>query len=186
LHLLLCIGAGAYAINPVVERACSAQHLQLASGCPPAAYWAGSFAWDMTSHLAVTLLSLAIFAAYGDQAAVGSLDQVSFAVHSLRGSFSGQLCSVLYAVQYTPWLSISGVMSCVDDRCSHLRQIGRPRPGIHSILGGCLQVLGTFTLLMAYGAAVIPLAYACAFGFSSHSAAQVLRTALASLSMTSC
>ena len=34
-------------------------------------------------------------------------------------------------------------------------------------------MLGTFTLLMAYGAAVIPLAYACAFGFSSHSAAQV-------------
>ena len=60
----------------MVERASSAQHLQLASGCPPLAYWAGSFAWDMTAHLAVTLLSLAIFAAYGDQAAVGSLDQV--------------------------------------------------------------------------------------------------------------
>ena len=28
---------------------------------------------------------------------------------------------------------------------------------------------------MAYGAAVIPLAYAFAFGFSSHSAAQVIR-----------
>ncbi len=43
------------------------------------------------------------------------------------------------------------------------------------------QVLGTFTLLMAYGAAVIPLAYAFAFGFSSHSAAQVLCAAPASL-----
>ena len=67
---------GAYAISPVVERASSAQHLQLASGCPPAAYWAGSFAWDMVSHLAVTLLSLAIFAAYGDEATIGSFDQV--------------------------------------------------------------------------------------------------------------
>lgn len=75
--------AGAYAISPVVERASSAQHLQLASGCPPAAYWAGSFAWDMTSHFAVTLLSLAIFAAYGDQAAVGSLNQVPCAAVSL-------------------------------------------------------------------------------------------------------
>ena len=70
------VDAGAYAISPVIERASSAQHLQLASGCPSAAYWAGSFAWDMVSHLAVTLLSLAIFAAYGDEATIGSLDQV--------------------------------------------------------------------------------------------------------------
>ena len=47
-------------------------------------------------------------------------------------------------------------------------------------------MLGTFTLLMAYGAAVIPLAYACAFGFSSHSAAQVLCTAPVSLHMYCC
>ena len=67
---------GAYAISPVSERAASAQHLQLSSGCPPAAYWLASFTWDMCTHLIVALLSLAIFAAYGDQATIGSLDQV--------------------------------------------------------------------------------------------------------------
>ena len=68
---------GAYAISPVSERAASAQHLQLSSGCPPAAYWLGSFTWDMFTHLLVALLSLAIFAVYGDQATIGSFDQVS-------------------------------------------------------------------------------------------------------------
>lgn len=70
------IGAGAYSISPVSERAAGAQHLQLASGCPAAAYWGGSFAWDLLTHLLVVLLSLAIFAAYKDEATIGSADQV--------------------------------------------------------------------------------------------------------------
>ena len=145
-----CRCAGAYAISPVVERASSAQHLQLASGCPPAAYWAGSFAWDMTSHLAVTLLSLAIFAAYGDQAAIGSLDQVHCGV-AASGSSGDRGCP--------PKKSNARLLSKIISPSAQRRVLS--------------QALGSFTLLMAYGAAVIPLAYACAFGFSSHSAAQV-------------
>ena len=38
-----CYLSGAFAINPVVEDASSAHHLQLLSGCPPAVYWAGSY-----------------------------------------------------------------------------------------------------------------------------------------------
>lgn len=77
-------GAGAYAISPVSERAAGAQHLQLASGCPAAAYWLGSFAWDLFTHLLVVLLSLAIFAAYKDEATIGSADQVSGGRRSLH------------------------------------------------------------------------------------------------------
>ncbi len=38
--------------------------------------------------------------------------------------------------------------------------------------GSLQQLLGTFLLLLLYGAAVIPLGYAYSFGFSSPSAAQ--------------
>ena len=38
-----CYLSGAFAINPVVEEASSAHHLQLLSGCPPVIYWAGSY-----------------------------------------------------------------------------------------------------------------------------------------------
>ena len=38
-----CYLSGAFAINPVIEDASSAHHLQLLSGCPPAIYWAGSY-----------------------------------------------------------------------------------------------------------------------------------------------
>ena len=64
--------------------------------------------WDLMTYLVVVLLSLLVFAAYGDRATTGSLQ----------------------------------------------------------------QLLGSFVLLLLYGAAVIPLGYAYSFGFASPSAAQ--------------
>lgn len=44
--------------------------------------------------------------------------------------------------------------------------------GDRATVGSVEQALGTFALLLAYGAAVIPLAYCYSFSFSSPSAAQ--------------
>ena len=52
--------------------------------------------------------------------------------------------------------------------------------------GSLQQLLGTFLLLLLYGAAVIPLGYAYSFGFSSPSAAQACSLLNASLSFTVC
>ena len=54
-------------MNPVVERMSGSLHLQLLSGCPPAIYWAGSYIWDMGTHLLVCFASLVIFAAFDDK-----------------------------------------------------------------------------------------------------------------------
>ncbi|KAK9829531.1 hypothetical protein WJX72_006343 [[Myrmecia] bisecta] len=104
-----CYLSGAYCINPVIERTSQALHMQLLSGCPTVIYWLGSYTWDLLMHSFVCLLSLAIFAAYQDDALVGDAN----------------------------------------------------------------RALGTLALLLAYGAAVIPLSYCYSFGFSSPSAAQV-------------
>lgn len=70
-----CYLSGAFCINPVSERITGAQHLQLLSGCPPTAYWAGSFAFDYMQWLAITAAAMLIFLAYGDKATVGTLAQ---------------------------------------------------------------------------------------------------------------
>lgn len=67
---------GAYAITPVQERASGAAHLQRAAGCGGAAYWGGHAAWDAATHGLLSLLTLAIFAAYGDGATTGNADKV--------------------------------------------------------------------------------------------------------------
>lgn len=51
--------------------------MQLLSGCPPAIYWAGSYLWDAGTHVVVCLASVAIFAAYGNDALAGSLQQAA-------------------------------------------------------------------------------------------------------------
>ncbi|KAK9833394.1 hypothetical protein WJX81_001382 [Elliptochloris bilobata] len=111
-----CYLAGAFAVAPVVERRSQAAHIQLLSGCPAPLYWAGSYAWDFATYVIIVLLTLAVFAAYGDSAAIGT----------------------------------------------------------------AAQALGTAALLLAYGAAAIPMAYALSFGgFQSASSAQVAIAALA-------
>ena len=59
--------AGAFCMYPVVERMSGSLHLQLLSGCPATIYWAGSYIWDMSTHLLVCVASLAIFALFGDK-----------------------------------------------------------------------------------------------------------------------
>mmetsp|Transcript_7891 Transcript_7891/g.23248 ORF Transcript_7891/g.23248 Transcript_7891/m.23248 type:complete len:2373 (+) Transcript_7891:472-7590(+) len=71
----LCYLSGAYAITPVQERASGAAHLQRAAGCGAAAYWGGHAAWDAATHGLLSLLTLAIFAAYGDGATTGNADK---------------------------------------------------------------------------------------------------------------
>lgn len=50
--------------------------MQIASGCPPVMYWLGSYIWDMTTYFFLVLITIAIFAAYKDQATVGSVGAV--------------------------------------------------------------------------------------------------------------
>ena len=52
---------GAFCMNPVSERTSGSLHMQLLSGCPAAAYWLGSYFWDMCTHLIVCLSALGIF-----------------------------------------------------------------------------------------------------------------------------
>lgn len=59
--------AGAYAVSPVSETSSGSKAMQLGSGCPRFAYWGGSYAWDLVTHLIVTILSIATFAAFDDQ-----------------------------------------------------------------------------------------------------------------------
>lgn len=51
--------------------------MQLISGCSPVAYWGGHFTWDVATHAALSALSLAIFAAFGDGATTGSWEKVT-------------------------------------------------------------------------------------------------------------
>jgi len=60
----------------VAERAASAAHMQLISGCSPAAYWGGHAVWDVATHAALSAVSIAIFAAFGDGATTGSIEKV--------------------------------------------------------------------------------------------------------------
>ncbi len=47
----LCYLSGAFTINPVVEEASQAHHLQLLSGCPPFIYWAGTYVSFLLAYL---------------------------------------------------------------------------------------------------------------------------------------
>ena len=50
--------------------------MQLISGCSALAYWGGHVVWDAATHLGVSVLSVAIFAAFGDEATTGSSEKV--------------------------------------------------------------------------------------------------------------
>lgn len=64
--------AGAFAVSPVSESRVGMRQLQMAAGCPRAVYWAGSYAFDTLMYLGVVVVSLATFAAFGDDATTGS------------------------------------------------------------------------------------------------------------------
>jgi len=51
---------------PVAERVNGSQQIQLLY-CPAIVYWAGSYLWDMATHLLVCLAALTIFAVFGDE-----------------------------------------------------------------------------------------------------------------------
>ena len=72
-----CYLASSYVPHLVIEHATGARHLQLLSGCPPLAYWAGSYTWDLATHAIVCAASMGIFAAYGDSSVVGSASKAA-------------------------------------------------------------------------------------------------------------
>ena len=77
--------AGAYTVNPVTEASSGARALQISSGCPRAVYWAGSMAWDLAMHLAVSVVSLATFAAFGDVSGERGMQQLFHCRNSVVG-----------------------------------------------------------------------------------------------------
>lgn len=77
--------AGAYAVAPVAESASGAKALQMGSGCPRSAYWAGHYAWDLLMHAGVTAVAMATFAAFGDEATTGSVGRAAAAVLLIFG-----------------------------------------------------------------------------------------------------
>ncbi|KAL6764727.1 hypothetical protein V8C86DRAFT_3022151 [Haematococcus lacustris] len=70
-----CYLAGAYCVSPVTEGRNGARALQVGAGCPRYCYWAGSLVWDLAMHGAVSIVSLATFAAFGDASTTGSGQQ---------------------------------------------------------------------------------------------------------------
>lgn len=59
--------AGAFTINVVAEGRNGFKHIQILSGCPRLAYWAGSFVWDFAIHCTLCLACVALFALVGNQ-----------------------------------------------------------------------------------------------------------------------
>ena len=165
LFLLIpfCYLSGSFTLSPVAEEASKARHLQLLSGCPPFIYWAGSYvSAQPCSHLHHACLQrrlLLIIIAGADSVAPWP---ILWLICMHNGASSGndrgtdvQIWDLMtYAVVVVLALL---VFAAYDDRAT---------------TGSLQQLLGTFLLLLLYGAAVIPLGYAYSFGFSSPSAAQ--------------
>eukprot|EP00897_Mesotaenium_endlicherianum_P001456 jgi/Mesen1/1338/ME000013S00825 len=68
-----CYLAATCAVFVVRERAVKAKHLQLVSGASVLAYWTATYVWDLLCHLAIVVITMAVFLAYRDRAFVGSL-----------------------------------------------------------------------------------------------------------------
>ncbi|MEW5297039.1 MAG: hypothetical protein WDW36_000274 [Sanguina aurantia] len=97
-----CYLSGAYAVSPVSETTSGSKAMQLGSGCPRFAYWGGSYAWDLATHLVVTLLSIATFAAFDDQAVIGSWDRCLGTFLLIFGYGAGVIpLSYCYSFGYT-------------------------------------------------------------------------------------
>ena len=119
--------------------------MQLISGCSALAYWGGHYVWDAVLHIGLSVLSVAIFAAFGDEATTGSGEKVC------QASLSDARRPVVRML----WCMNSDIMrACLDDSRS------------------MSQVAAGFLLLLMYGLAVIPLAYCQGFSFSNPTAAQ--------------
>ncbi|MEW5315796.1 MAG: hypothetical protein WDW38_007201 [Sanguina aurantia] len=97
-----CYLSGAYAVSPVSETTSGSKAMQLGSGCPRFAYWGGSYAWDLATHLIVTILSIATFAAFDDQAVIGSWDRCLGTFLLIFGYGAGVIpLSYCYSFGYT-------------------------------------------------------------------------------------
>jgi ABC-2 family transporter protein len=132
-----CYLSGAFCINPVSERISGAQHLQLLSGCPATAYWAGSYAFDYMLWLGITGASMLIFLAYGDKATVGTLAQAEGTLvlllmygasviplsYSFSHSFSSPSAAQVRAPAVplrSPWIFLAPHPQCTHASLFHL------------------------------------------------------------------
>lgn len=81
LFLLIpyCYIPGAFCVFIVKEKISKSKHLQLVSGVNMTSYWFSTYLWDMSLFFLLTILTMAIFLAYGrDSAAVFVGDAESF------------------------------------------------------------------------------------------------------------
>ena len=162
LFLLIpfCYLSGSFTLSPVAEEASKARHLQLLSGCPPFIYWAGSYvSAQPCSHLHHAHLPHG-FLPHTKKPSV----QLFCGCPACRAAPPGTGNDRSSDVQIWDLMTYAMVVvlsllvfAAYDDRAT---------------TGSLQQLLGTFLLLLLYGAAVIPLGYAYSFGFSSPSAAQ--------------
>ena len=51
-------------ISQKKEKVCKANHMQIASGVHPSAYWTSTFLWDLTVFFALTVLLMLILLFY--------------------------------------------------------------------------------------------------------------------------
>ena len=107
-----CYLAGAFAVAPVVERRSQAAHIQLLSGCPAPLYWAGSYAWDCVTYAIIVLLTLAVFAAYGDSATVGTAAQ-ALGTTALLAAYGGAVIPMAYALSFGGFQSASSAQVAI-------------------------------------------------------------------------
>lgn len=116
--------AGAYAIAPVAERAASAAHMQLISGCSATVYWGGHAVFDGVTHALLSAITLAIFAAFGDEATTGSGEKVwkfrPFAAHLMRvmhPSSAGAFVIACWRFCYNRYTSPSCEYDAANSEC---------------------------------------------------------------------
>ena len=94
------IPAAATAVFVVKERAVKAKHLQLVSGASASAYWAATFLWDFIMYVLMhTGAVMAVFAAYGEPAFVGSTAQAA-AVALLLVAYGAASLPLVYCYSY--------------------------------------------------------------------------------------
>ena len=95
-----CYIPAASAVFVVKERAVKAKHLQLVSGASASAYWAATFLWDFIMYVLMhTGVVMAVFAAYGEPAFVGSTAQAA-AVALLLIAYGAASLPLVYCYSY--------------------------------------------------------------------------------------
>ena len=87
LLIPFCYIPASAAVFVVRERVSKSKHLQLVSGAQARVYWAATYVWDVLIYTCVVLLSMVVFAFYGEPSFVSTPQQASaiFVVFEMYG-----------------------------------------------------------------------------------------------------